>query len=146
MRACCDLQASGRSLRRDRSALRGFRGLTPFGECLSLLGLDTMQVISLEGCNSSWILGCESMFGPSGHLSCNLSANALASVFAARPPGTARILCTRTTCRLATKQNVSHLKIRSCNVAGRKRHGRRHLRRRGYVCSRPDDFRNARQT
>jgi hypothetical protein len=38
---------SGRSLRRDPSALRFRRSLTPFGECL---GLDAMQVISLEGC------------------------------------------------------------------------------------------------
>lgn len=60
---------SGRSLRRDPSALRFLRSLTPFGECL---GLDAMQVISLEGCNPLGDLD-RCLILP-GHLSSCLSA------------------------------------------------------------------------
>jgi hypothetical protein len=45
--ACCDLHWSGSSLRRDRSALRGFRSLFPLAKCLK--SSNAMQVISLEG-------------------------------------------------------------------------------------------------
>jgi hypothetical protein len=145
MRACCDLQRSGRSLRRDRSALRGFRSLTPFGECLSLLGLDAMQVISLEGCTPLGSLGVNRCLILRGifRVIFQRTRSLLSSqlIRLEQHEHSARVL-------LADWPQLGRVSpsIRSCNVAERKRHGRRHLRRREDVFQTSTDFRNARQT
>jgi hypothetical protein len=133
--ACCDLHTKWEKLTTRPISPTLSAELDSVWRMLAVVASYAMQVISLEGSLDALLssLILRSVFRL---ILQRASSDALGRLSLCSPLDSMNTLhaCSLQNPSHSHKQNVSHLKTRSCNVAERKRHSRKPLRRRAEVC------------